>query len=215
MNNGVKLFGDWKKASKLAGSMANKWKIAAARAQLQEAQFLRSKIVEGIREQSPGGEPFRPLSPITLAIRSFEGFKGKKALLRRGDLRNSILVHKVAGGKTFVGVLRTARSKTGKSLINVAELNEYGSRTIVIPITPASSRFYHAALRRAGIESQGKHHGGGTPIAIMRIPARPFIAPVGRKYARPEDVKKRFYTSVLKTMGPDYKLPAGFRSSSS
>jgi hypothetical protein len=47
------------------------------------------KIVEGIREQAPGGRAFAPLEPTTLAIRQFRGFRGTKALLVAGDLRTA------------------------------------------------------------------------------------------------------------------------------
>ena len=92
----------------LRAARATGMQAAFDKALLQEAQFLRTKIVEGIREQAPGGRAFTPLAPTTLAIRQFRGFHGTKALLVQGDLRNSITVTK-DGDKVFVGVLRTAQ----------------------------------------------------------------------------------------------------------
>ena len=56
------------------------------KAMLQEGQFLRTKIVEGIREQAPGGRAFAPLAPTSSALRRFRGFGGTKALIAGGDL---------------------------------------------------------------------------------------------------------------------------------
>jgi hypothetical protein len=202
---GVELFGDWKKAKAICGSMEERWKRAANKAVLQEAHFLRGKIVKGISEQAPGGEAFKPLSPLTLAVRAFIGFKGSKALIVRGDLRNGIVAKSLPDfGSAFVGILRTAKSKTGKPLVNVAMLEEYGSGPIVVPITPKSQKFYHAALARAGIVlPKGGHASGGLTIAIMRIPPRPFMGPVFNKFGTPEQIRSRFFHSVVESLAGD------------
>ncbi len=203
----VSLFGDWKKALEIVDSMQERFKRAAKKAVLQEAQFLRGKIIEGLREQAPGGEPFAPLSPLTLAIRSFERFKGSKALIRTASMRNAIIVKAVPEG-AFVGILRTAKSKTGEALVNVAEMNENGSEPIIIPITPASRRYFHAALAAAGLAPpKNGPTGGGAAIAIVRIPPRPFLAPVFAKYETPDSVRNRFYKILLEEMQTDLGTP--------
>ena len=93
----VKRFGAWGRAAELLASLPGRMEHAVDRALIVEAQFFRTKIGEGIREQPPGGKAFAPLAPTTLAVRRFRGFKGTKALIVRGDLRNSIRVVKEKG----------------------------------------------------------------------------------------------------------------------
>src|SRR5262249_59612678 len=107
--------------------------------------FVGTKSVGGIREQAPGGRAFATLAPTTLAIRRFRGFHGSKALLVRADLRNSIAVIK-DGERVLVGVLRSARNRDGKPLVDIAALHEYGSRPIVVRLTPKARSFLHAAF---------------------------------------------------------------------
>jgi hypothetical protein len=198
----VRRVGDWGLARRLLSTAPQRVKSAADKAVLQEAQFFRTKVVEGLREQAPGGQPLRPLAPTTLAIRRFRGSKGTKALIVRGDLRNSIAVVKEAGG-AFVGVLRTAKGSDGRSLVNVAAVHEFGSRPIVVKLTPKARRFLHAAFRRAGLDRpQGAS--SSTGIAILRVPARPFLRPVFEKYGQPEDVAQRFLARVAAMLGGDF-----------
>ncbi|MBN1771102.1 MAG: phage virion morphogenesis protein, partial [Deltaproteobacteria bacterium] len=148
---------------------------------------------------APGGQPFAPLAPTTLAVRRFRVFKGTKALIVRGDLRNSIMVVKQAGG-VFVGVLRTAKGKAGQPLVNVAAVHEFGSRPIVLKLTPKARRFLHAAFRSAGLDSTA----GDRPsvgIAVVRVAARPFLRPVFDKFGQPEDVSRRFIERVARIVG--------------
>jgi len=172
------------------------------KALLQEAQFLRTKIVEGIREQAPGGQAFTPLAPTTLAIRQFRGFHGTKALLVHGDLRNSITVTK-DGDRVFVGVLRTARNRSGKSLVDIAALHEHGSRPIVLRLTPKARAFLHAAFRHAGLDGPGSGQ-PSTGIAVIQVPARPFLAPVFEKCAQPDQIARRFLERVVAHLRGDF-----------
>jgi hypothetical protein len=204
VNNPLSLIGQWSKARAIVGSMEQKFKIASDQAVAQEAHFIRKEVVTGIREGAPGGQVFEPLSPITLAIRKGLGFSGTKPLLNRGDLRNGIVV-KRAGGGYFVGVLRTAKTKTGKALVNVADLMENGGGPWVIPITAKSRRFFHAVLRRAGFQLAPKGNsgatGGGHAFVIVKIKARPFLRPVFEKHSNPADVRARF----VKRMAPVFE----------
>lgn len=197
----VKKIGPWTKVGKLLAS-APRMQAAFDKALWQEGQFIRTKIVEGIREQAPGGRAFTPLAPTTLAIRQFRGFRGSKALIVQADLRNSITVVR-DGNRVLVGVLRTARNRAGKSLVDIAALQEYGSRPIVIHLTPRTRAFLHAAFRHAGLDrpSSGQP---GTGIAVIQIPARPFLAPVFDKYAQPEQVSRRFLERVAALLGGDF-----------
>ena len=70
-------------------------------------------------------------------------------------------------------------------------------------LTPKARTFLHAAFRQAGLDAP---HGGqpSTGIAVIQVPARPFLAPVFEKYAREEEVSRRFLTRVAKHLGGDF-----------
>lgn len=197
----VKKIGPWTRVGQLLAAAPRRMQAAFDRALLQEGHFLRTKIVEGIREQAPGGQAFAPLAPTTLAIRQFRGFRGTKALLVQGDLRNSITVVK-DGDRVLVGVLRSARSRNGK-LVDIAALQEHGSQPIVLRLTPRARAFLHAAFRRAGLDEPSSGQ-PGIGIAIIQIPARPFLAPVFDKYAQPEQISRRFLERVAALLGGDF-----------
>ncbi len=198
----VRRVGAWSKVGKLLASAPQRMRVAVDKALLQEAQFFRTKIVEGIREGASGGKAFAPLAPTTLAIRRFRGFGGGKALVVQGDLRNSITVVKEREG-VFVGVLRSAHGKGGQALYNVAAVHEYGSPPIVVKLTPKVRAFLHAAFRRAGLDSPGD--GPSTGIAVIKVPARPFLGPVFEKYGADADVvSRRFLERVAKNLGGDF-----------
>jgi hypothetical protein len=201
----IRKVGAWSKVGKLLASAPQRMRAAVDKALLQEAQFFRTKIVEGIREQAPGGQAFKPLAPTTLAIRKFRGFKGTKALMVRGDLRNSITVVKEHDG-VFVGVLRTAKGKSGQPLVNIAAVHEHGSPPIVVKLTPKARRFLHAAFRKAGLARPGGQ-GPSTGIAIIKVPARPFLSPIFAKFGANEaEVSRRFLERVAKNLGGEFGL---------
>jgi len=85
--------------------------------------------------------------------------RGDKALLRRADLRNAISVT-VRGLSAFVGVPR--KTVHGKSLADIAKMNEFGFGPIVIVVTEAMRRFLFALFRELG-EGAG---GGGEERAV-------------------------------------------------
>jgi phage gpG-like protein len=198
----VKKIGPWSQVGKLLAAAPHRMQAAFDKALLQEAQFLRTKIVEGIREQAPGGRAFAPLAPTTLAIRQFRGFHGTKALLVQSDLRNSITVTR-DGDQVFVGVLRTARNRAGQSLVDIAALHEHGSRPIVLRLTPKARAFLHAAFRHAGLDRPGSSQ-PSTGVAVVQIPARPFLAPVFEKCAQPDQISRRFLERVAAQLNGDF-----------
>ncbi len=193
------LFGKWGLALKTLARAPKDLAEAKHKALLQEAEFFRTKIVEGLREQAPGGRQFKPLSPTTIAMRQFLGFKGTKALLRRGDLRNAIAVQEV-GDAVFVGIRRTAKNSQGEALVDIAQLNEHGSKPIVIRITPKMAALLHMAFRKSGNTNRMGPPRPSTGIITIQIPARPFLAPVFEKFGQPEESSKRFAERVAKLM---------------
>jgi phage gpG-like protein len=204
-NLGVKLVGDWENATRITERMNERFDQAAEKAILQEAHYLRGKMVQNVTTGGNlAGAPFAPLSPMTLAVRQFTGRGGTKPLIVTGALRNAITVIKVNGG-VFVGIKRSSKGKGGGGGANLAELHEFGGGPWTRPMTDKQRRFLAAAARNAGIHF-GDPPQGGHALKI-RIPARPFIQPVVDQFARGEDVKKRFWNSVARSMGGDFGSP--------
>lgn len=206
----VRKVGAWEKARELVGPRSAVRIARASRmAMRQEAQFARKMIVQGIREQAPGGRKFKPLSPSTLAIREFRGFRGSKALIERGDLRNSVKVTETPEG-AFIGILRTARSRDGDQLANIAETQEEG-RTIVMRATPKMLALLHMAGRKTGHRTgsaAGSLFVGG--VIIIKIPARPFVKPVFDKwFADKSKVQFRVLLKMARILKADYGFPGG------
>lgn len=196
---GVRLFGDWAKTATILEHAEDRFAKACERATLKEAHYLRGKMVQNI---TSGGNladrPFAPPSPLTLAVRQFRGFGGSKPLMVTGAMRNSITVVKVAGG-VFVGI-RRASSKG----VNIPALMEFGGGPWSRPMTPKQRRFLAAAFKASGMKF-GDPPGGG--ILKIRIPARPFMGPVIDKFAKSEDVQKRFWANVALEMKGDFGSP--------
>ena len=187
--------GDWARARRLLTAAPQRLQAAIGTAVRQEAHALRNEIVQGLTSQAPGGETLKPPSPLTIAARQLEGFGGSKALIVRGDLRNSITVI-VQGDEAFIGVSRSARSKDGAAMVDIAKLNEFGGPPVVIPITPKMRRFLFALLRQAGKELTG---GSGRGVIVVQVPARPFLRPAFDKFR--EGASRRFLERVARELG--------------
>src|SRR3984957_1403182 len=180
---GVAKVGEWRRAAQLLRRAAGGMERSIDRALRAEAEGLRAEIVTGLTDQAPGGLPIRPLAATTFAARRLEGFAGDKALLRRADLRNAISVT-VRGLAAFVGVPR--KTVHGKSLADIAKMNEFGFGPIVIAITQAMRRFLLALFRELGEGAGGgaEGAGGGDGVVIIHIPPRPFLRPAFDKWRK-------------------------------
>lgn len=187
--------GDWARARRLLTAAPQRLQAAISTAVRQEAHALRNEIVQGLTRQAPGGEPLKPPSPLTIAARELEGFGGTKALIVRGDLRNSITVF-VQGDEAFIGVSRSARSKDGASMVDLAKFHEFGGPPVIIPMTPKMRRFLFALLRQAGKEPTG---GSGRGVIVVQVPARPFLRPAFDKFR--EGASRRFLERVARELG--------------
>jgi hypothetical protein len=194
--------GDWALARSLLSSAPTQLKAAIGTALRQEAQLLRKEIVAGITSQAPGGEPFRELSPLTLAARKLAGFKGTKALIVRADLRNAIAAI-VRGDEAFIGVPRKAKGKRGSPLVDVARIHEFGAGPFVVPITPAMRRYLFVLLSKA--QKAQRHPGSSKGVIVVTIPARPFLRPAFRVFEK--GASTRFLKRVAIGMGLLSKSP--------
>lgn len=188
--------GNWALARRLLTAAPERLRAAIGTAVRQEAHALRNEVVQGLTSQAPGGEPIKPPSPLTLAARRLAGFGGTKALLVRGDLRNAISVI-VEGDEAFVGAPRSARSRDGESLVDLARLQEYGGPPVIIPMTPKMRRYLFVLLREAGKTPTG----GGTSrgAIVVQVPARPFLRPAFARFRL--GAERRFLGRVAKHLG--------------
>jgi len=185
-NKLFKRTGDWartkamlRRASLMAGP--------ALRAGVKdEAQALRDEIREGLERQAPGGKRLTPLSEATRALR---GGSGSKALIHTGRLRDGIRVEK-RGDEFFVGFSSTP-TKSGLPLSKLAEIHERGVGPR--PMSDKLRSYLMAKLRESGAARRENRARGG---AVMRIPARPFMAPALRAYRRRAGsrVRRRLFT---------------------
>jgi len=188
--------GDWAKVDRITRTMVARFNRAREEAVYKEAHFLRGKIVEGIRSGAPAGKKFKPHSRMTLAIRAFTGKRSSKILIASGGLIGSVAVVKVSGGY-FVGVKRKAKGGA-----DIAAIHEEG-RTWTQRMTPRMRRFLFAALRYAGMQGREKGDGGKGSLTI-RIPARPYVGPIMKKYGTAAQVGPRVWGRIAVSMGGDF-----------
>ncbi len=193
---GVVKVGEWRRAAQLLRRAAGGMERSIDRALRAEAEGLRREIILGLTEQAPGGTPIRELAATTLAARRLDGFDGTKALVRNADLRNAISVT-VRNLRAWVGVPR--KTVRGKSLTDIAQMNEFGFGPIVIALTDRMRRFLFALFREVdgGVEEGGGAGGGAPGTIIVRIPARPFLRPAFDKWR--QGARERF----LRRLGGD------------
>lgn len=187
--------GDWARARELLSNTSGRLKGAVERAMKQEAHALRNEVVRGLTAQAPGGEPIRPPAPLTLAARQLQGFGGTKSLLVRGDLRNAISVI-ADGDEVFIGVLRSAKSSTGESLADIAQIQEFGGPPVIIPITPKMRRYLAVLFKRAGTP---RRPGSGRGVVVTQVPARPFLRPAWARFQ--QGAGRRLLERVARSLG--------------
>jgi len=201
---------DWGKARIILDG-AMKLQPLVQKAIVAELQFIRKKIVETFDNEGPPGAKWKPLQPMTLAVRRFEGFKGTKILQVTRDLVGSISVVAVPGEGGFVGVARSKPRKGGQDPVNVARVHEEG-RSYSVTFTDRQRRYLFAALAAAGLSrtpTAGKGAPAGTHAVLIRIPPRPFLGPVFEQYARPEDVARSVQARVAAAVAGKLGRPDG------
>jgi hypothetical protein len=191
-------FGDWDKAQAILGQGMRPIYSAAGKAWEQEAKFLKRRLQDGIRAQAPGGKKFKSLAPTTLAVRRFLGYKGNQALLVTRELIKAIDVAKIGrrGTKSFqvfVGIRNGAKGgkrlqigPSNRDLFKIGLIQEFGSKPIIIRVTPRMRRFFFAAMRskkrRKWLGSRDFLGGKSSGILTIKIPPRPVFQPTWAKW---------------------------------
>jgi len=139
------------------------------------ALLAEREIKKGIKSGAPGGEKFKPLSPITKLLK-----KSSKPLIDTGGLLGSIkTTYDAKKNQAFVGVHRASRAG-GINTVNLAIIHEFGTKPFTIPVTPGVRAFF----MRLFIISGGKINplgAGKTQIIHPGVPPRPFIRPTIKK----------------------------------
>lgn len=175
------LTGSWSRLGATLAQSAVRFPAVMRNALRNEGEFYAQKIREGIDSQAPGGQAFKPLSPITLALRQLRGGRGSKILVETKALRNSVTMVPVNETTVFVGIPRGATGADGRNLAEVGYVHEYGAI-----VRSAMTRQRMAALmidlKKAGIQPSGAR-GGGAGLGYIRIPARPFLEPTLKEYS--------------------------------
>lgn len=169
----------WSEARRRLTRGAASLKKTEAMAVRSVALLVEREIKKGIRSGAPGGQRFKPLSPITKLLR-----RGRRPLIDNGaagGLLGSIkTTFNAKTAQAFVGVHRTARSSSGESLVNIAVVHEFGTKPFAIPVTDGVRRFFIMLH----LKSNGKILPiGANKTVIMHpgVPARPFIRPTVEK----------------------------------
>lgn len=175
-SDGMDLTGPWRELARLGQELHRLMHEGITTALHRVGNHLSQKIVDGLTSQAPAGEQFDPLHWFTIHLRNSRGGRkkrkpkggagGPKALLDRGDLFRNVdyVVWDVPGQyAVFIGVKR-GQSNKGKDIADIAALQETG---YIIEVTPRM-RFW---LRRNGFPIRDT-------TTALRVPARPFIAPV-------------------------------------
>lgn len=192
MSNAIQKVGPWGPALASMGGMSGRFQRAVERAVKIETTVLRDQIRKGIRDQAPGGVPFKPLKDTTLAVRFFRRKRSTKALIVDADLLRSVNVKfsgRGVGIHATVGVHKEARGRSGKDMVNIAAVHEFGTKPFAVPLTPKAIRFIMAAFRAAGLPPKSGGS-GGRRVAIIQIPARPYLRPTFDKWRK--GIQERF-----------------------
>jgi len=190
----VRKIGEWGKAARILNAYSTRFGAEVDRSVHREALRYAKAMKEGIKDQAPGGKRFKPLSPITIARK-----RSSKALIDKGDLRNSIGTRKITAKAYFAGLHRTARSRDGGNLANIGAVHELGAEYTQV-VTAKQARFFRA-LYMKGLwphEDFRTVPKEGSTIRI-KIPAQPFVAPVFEKLS--PGASKRVMDDVLKGIG--------------
>lgn len=164
----AKLEGEWDRLRQLVTNLTPGFRRALKATARKNAKLLIREIKKGLREQAPGGEAFAPLHDLTVQeksqIRGIGSVKSNQALIRYGDLYNSISYDIDEDGGFQVGIPKDAVNREGKDLNMIAAVMEGG---ITIRVTD-DMRNYFAANGRP-LKQSTTH---------LEVPARPFLGPV-------------------------------------
>lgn len=207
----VQKVGQWAEVRSALNIASTKLGIAISKALKEEAEFFAKEIKANlISGGSKYGKKFKALAKTTVEARKLRGIKGKKPLIATKTLLNSIKAIPKGRNKYFVGIDRSARAPKGGSLAEVARLNEEGG-VITINTSSMSGAFFKflgMLMKKSGKSKPSSKRPKG--VIIIKIPPRPFIAPVFQElYDNRLKAKARMMSRVAKNMGGIWALTSG------
>ncbi len=183
--------------------MEKRLTAAMSRGVARQAMALKKEIQTGLRNQAPGGSKIRPLAPMTLALRRLPSSGSRlktgssKALIDTATMIQSVAVEKAGSTAYFVGINRSARAADGKSLVDIAELHEFGGSPFSIRITTKVRAFFFA-LFKMGLIS-GPISPRKKVISNPGVPARPFLVPAFNAWKK--DAGENFSRDLGRMLG--------------
>lgn len=191
---GAERFGNWRGFRAMTFNLRARMKASLVAQLKKEGMYLESQMKKGIQEQAPGGKPFPPLHPFTIAMKTKGGRAKTQRLINSMQLVKSITSKLVSEDEMFVGLLRTslhrrtgASGKTSYSLANIGMIQEYGA------VIPADTKSQKGRRVRAWLNYNGLHLKAST--VAVRIPPAPFVGPTAD--AEREGVQKRLAEAAM------------------
>jgi hypothetical protein len=185
------LFGDWDKALALLDDWRRRLPRALHAALLQEGQFARTAIIEGIDSGAPGGQPFAPLSSNTLMVRRIGAASKAMAAGRARDARMTARAFAKVGAAglrarvALPGKLKASAWKTMGAAIGAGVRQVGGSKILVqsgtlrnsITVVRRNRQVFIGVLRSAQGRDGRKvyniariHEFGAGPFAVKWTP---------------------------------------------
>jgi phage gpG-like protein len=166
----MSLYGEWQATLHDLRAYARNLERASQAAITKEAHHWANEVRSGIRKQTTATlarPPWPSLKPSTVERKG-----SSKALIDTGTLLRSIKAERVSRWRWHIGVRRGAKSKNGKSVVNIAAVHEFGTTIGVV-------------------SERG-------PVKIV-IPARPFLRPIHRVMSK--ELERRLMGRLAEEMG--------------
>lgn len=183
----LSLTGDWGKLRRMSATMTARSRKAMDRAVRDEAMLFARRAKKTITEG--GGDAAWPkLATLTLTLRRNaevapgqlgRGSRGRKPLIKTGDLRRSIGVEQKGWGTYFAGVDRHSHRA------NVAAIHEEGP--VTIEVTDKMRKFFMFLYIKGAIQHPVPFKKG----AVIVIQQRSFLETTMRKF------KKRYADRLI------------------
>lgn len=159
--------GDWAIARRVLGLMPQRLRDAADRAAADEARRAHGEVDRGLATGAPGGQRLPPISATTRIARRLQGISSATPLVRTGEMRRAVAVHRLGPARYAVGIrdpriAETARRQTA------------GFGPVAVRMTPKMRKFLFGVLFRGLPRRQGSGRPG---VVVVRVRPRPFMEP--------------------------------------
>ena len=162
----IERYGAWDKVKAMLARASATLMPTAEEVLAEEAEFARDRIREELTSQRGAAR-----QTGTRAVQQLRG--------QQHTFDASVIATRRRRGSVFIGIPLSAKTRDGKSAARVAAVREHGAGPFAVKITPKSRRFLAMAFRRYGMPPKLAR---GRGFALVRVPERPFMAPVWQRY---------------------------------